>query len=131
MVALTGATQLNTIAILENEINKDSRLLDNHRGILHTYIETCRKVINEASKSTEKTVQVDEDAIHQALLNELLGNVANAATPIEANAQIKYTKSWTEEQRKPLIDAINKRLVELNPPKTQLLWQYVFKELKT
>ena len=40
-------------------------------------------------------------------------------TPAEANAQIKYTKSWTQEQRTPLISAINKRLVELNPPKTQ------------
>lgn len=119
MVSLTGATQLDAIAILENEINKDPRLLDNHKGILHTYIETRRRVISEASKSAEKTVQVDEDAIHQALLNELLGNVANAATPMEANAQINYTKKWNPEQRKPLITAINKRLVELNPPVVQ------------
>ena len=67
----------------------------------------------------EPPVQADVDDIHQVLLNELLGNVANAATPMEANAQIKYTTHWTEEQRKPLIDAINKRLVELNPPKAQ------------
>ena len=119
MVSLTGATQLDAIAILENEINKDHRLLDNHRGILHTYIKTRRRVINEASKSTEKTVQVNEDVVHQELLADLLERVAKAITPAEANAQIKYTKSWTPEQRTPLISAINKRLVELNPPKTQ------------
>jgi hypothetical protein len=53
------------------------------------------------------------------LLADLLDRVTNATTPAEVNAQIKYTKSWTEEQRRPLIDAINKRLVELNPPKAQ------------
>lgn len=30
-----------------------------------------------------------------------------------------YTKTWTEEQRKPLIDAIHKRLVELNKADAQ------------
>ena len=38
---------------------------------------------------------------------------------MEANAQINYTKKWNPEQRKPLITAINKRLVELNPPVVQ------------
>lgn len=50
---------------------------------------------------------------HQEHLDAILVAVANAQTPIEVNAQIRYTKSWTEEQRKPVIQAINKRLVEL------------------
>lgn len=74
---------------------------------------------SQKDEHLEPPVQADVDDIHQVLLNELLGNVANAATPMEANAQIKYTTHWTEEQRKPLINAINKRLVELNPPKAQ------------
>lgn len=119
MLALTGATQLEAITILENEINKDSRLLDNQRGILNTYIQTRRRVINKETESAERTVQVNEDIVHQELLADLLDRVAKAMTPAEANAQIKYTKSWTQEQRTPLISAINKRLVELNPPKTQ------------
>lgn len=69
--------------------------------------------------SLEQPVQVDENAVYKELLADLLDRVANATTLAEVNAQIKYTKSWTEEHRKPLIDAINKRLVELNPPKTQ------------
>ena len=49
-------------------------------------------------------------------LDLLLNDAANAKTPAEANALTRYTKSWTEEQRKPLLDAIHKRLNELNPP---------------
>lgn len=81
--------------------------------------EEVEKLIQPAADSTEKVVQVDEDIVHQELLADLLDRVAKAMTPAEANAQIKYTKSWTQEQRTPLISAINKRLVELNPPKTQ------------
>lgn len=77
------------------------------------------KLIQPDAESNVMAAQVDEDAIYQELLTDLLDRVAKATTPAEVNAQIKYTKSWTEEQRKPLIDAINKRLVELNPPKTQ------------
>ena len=81
--------------------------------------EEAEKLIQPAADSTEKAVQVGEDIVHQELLADLLERVAKAASPAEANAQIKYTKSWTQEQRTPLISAINKRLIELNPPKTQ------------
>ena len=52
---------------------------------------------------------------HQEHLEILLNDIALAKTPAEANAQLKYTKSWTPEQRTPVIQAINKRLVQLNP----------------
>lgn len=82
--------------------------------------EDAEKLIqSQKDDSSEQPVQVDEDAVYEELLADLLDRVAKATTPAEVNAQIKYTKSWTEEQRKPLIDAINKRLVELNPPKAQ------------
>lgn len=113
MVALTGATQLDAIAGLENEVNKDSRLLDNHKSILNTYIKTRRRVINEESKPTEIAEQAEPVNEHQEHLEILLNDIALAKTPIEANAQIKYTKSWTQEQRKPVMQAINKRLIEL------------------
>ncbi|MEZ2903448.1 hypothetical protein ACBQ24_12015 [Acinetobacter terrestris] len=71
-------------------------------------------------ESLEQPVQADEDAVYKELLADLLDRVAKSISPMEANAQIKYTKSWTPEQRAPLISAINKRLVELNPPKAQL-----------
>ena len=111
MVALTGATQLDAIAGLENEVNKDSRLLDNHKGILNTYIKTRRRVINEASKPTEIAEPIHE---HQEHLKEILADIALAKTTVEVNAQFKYTKSWSEEQRKPVIMAMNARLIELS-----------------
>ncbi|MFN0297701.1 hypothetical protein ACKVE0_09235 [Acinetobacter albensis] len=111
MVALTGATQLDAIAGLENEVNKDSRLLDNHKGILNTYIKTRRRVINEASKPTEIAEPIHEHPEH---LKEILADIALAKTPVEVNAQIKYTKSWSEGQRKPVIMAMNARLIELS-----------------
>ena len=55
----------------------------------------------------------DQDPL---ILSDLLERAAIAKTPAEANALVKYTTAWTEEQRKPLIDAIHIRLVELNPP---------------
>jgi hypothetical protein len=56
------------------------------------------------------------DLVHEALLEDLLNRAANAKTPAEANALVGYTRMWSETQRKPLLDAIHKRLSELNPP---------------
>ena len=68
-------------------------------------------------ESLKRLQQDAEDLIqYQQSLDEYIQRVKNAKSPAEANALVKYTSSWTEEQRKPLIDAINARLVELNPP---------------
>lgn len=79
----------------------------------------AEKLIQSNHDTIEQSVQVDEDIVYKELLIDLLDRVAKSISPAEANDQIKFTKSWTTEQRKPLIVAINKRLVELNPPKTQ------------
>ena len=65
------------------------------------------------AEAEQLTKSVNEYTKH---LDLLLNDAANAKTPAEANALTRYTKSWTEEQRKPLLDAIHKRLNELNPP---------------
>ncbi|WP_228723978.1 hypothetical protein [Acinetobacter sp. 10FS3-1] len=68
-------------------------------------------------KEAEKLIQgkaQDAGEEYQTLLTDLLNRASKAATPAEANALVGYTKAWTEEQRKPLIDATHKRLVELN-----------------
>lgn len=57
--------------------------------------------------------QVEDHHEHQEHLEILLNDITLAKTPLEANAQIKYTKSWSQEQRKPVMQAINKRLIEL------------------
>lgn len=80
--------------------------------------------VEEAEMNTAPTEDNDVEAkvqqaqyeYYQKLLGELLERASMAKTPAEANALYKYTMKWTEEQRKPLMDAIYARLVELNPP---------------
>ena len=67
-------------------------------------------------ESTKKALD-DEYKIH---LNQLLDGVSKAKTPAEANAHTRYTKKWSEEQRKPLLDAIHKRLNELASYTTEI-----------
>ena len=67
-------------------------------------------------ESTKKALD-DEYKNH---LNQLLDGVSNAKTPAEVNAHTRYTKKWSEEQRKPLLDAIHKRLNELAPDATEI-----------
>ncbi|WP_374663864.1 hypothetical protein [Acinetobacter sp.] len=71
------------------------------------------KLVNEPAAAEDLP---KKDLVHEALLEDLLERAANANTPAEANALVGYTRMWTEEQRKPLLDAIHKRLNELNPP---------------
>ena len=96
MLALTGATQLDAITTLENEINKDRRLLDNQRSNLNTYIETRRRVINEASESVEKKTQIQQqptaaDPIKSNMAKEGLKNQIANAPSVEALKEIAET----------------------------------------
>ena len=70
----------------------------------------------EAVEARKKALD-DEYKNH---LNQLLEGVSNAKTPAEVNAHTRYTKKWSEEQRKPLLDAIHKRLNELAPDATEI-----------
>jgi hypothetical protein len=124
MLQLTGASELTAIDEIAKQIESDTRLIDNHKGHLAEYIKARQKVVHiESAKVIEQTPnkngvgqEVEEYWEYQEVLNDLVDRASKAQTPAEANALIKYTSSWTEEQRKPLIDAINARLVELNPP---------------
>lgn len=75
----------------------------------------AEETVAEPSISIELQVPA-EDLEYKNLLNDLLNRAATATTPTEATALTSYTKSWSEAQRKPLLDAIHKRLNELNPP---------------
>lgn len=70
--------------------------------------------IIEDSLSNEEIVQKANEDQYQKLLAELIERAQKAGSPKEANALYKYTVEWTEEQRKPLMSAITKRLNELN-----------------
>ena len=71
--------------------------------------------VKELQRLQAEAEQQIEDVKQKAVLDDLLERAATAKTPAEATALTGYTKSWTEEQRKPLVEAIHKRLNELNP----------------
>lgn len=72
--------------------------------------------VEELQRLQAEAEQQAEDIKQKAVLDDLLERAASAKTPAEATSLTGYTKSWTEEQRRPLVEAIHKRLNELNPP---------------
>lgn len=75
--------------------------------------------VKELQRLQAEAEQQVENVKQKAVLDDLLERAASAKTPAEATALTGYTKSWTEEQRKPLVEAIHKRLNELNPPEAE------------
>lgn len=69
--------------------------------------------LNSFSLDVDQEIAAKQAIKHQEHLSEILNDIALANTPAEVNAHIRYTRSWTEEQRKPVLTAINKRLVDL------------------
>ncbi|MDM1282372.1 hypothetical protein HXZ60_01995 [Acinetobacter towneri] len=78
-------------------------------------VANLQKLQQEAELLCSKPAEESAEDKYQALLNDLVGRAAVAATPAEANALVGYTKEWTAEQRKPLLTAISKRLMWLSP----------------
>lgn len=79
-------------------------------------VSELHRLQEEAEKLVQSKKVVDADTEYENLLTDLLDRVTNGASPAEVNAVMKYTKSWTEDQRKPLLNAVHNRLQELNPP---------------
>ncbi|OTS52439.1 hypothetical protein [Acinetobacter pittii] len=76
--------------------------------------ELCTR-INIKAKTFEKT---DEDkSNYQEKLAELKKHVDEAKTPVEVNAAVKYTNSWSAEQRAPLLKHMHERLEYLKKEK--------------
>ena len=60
---------------------------------------------------------INEDALYEERLKELLKKVDEAQTPKDVVALTHEVKSWSTEQRTPLITAINNRLIVLGQQK--------------
>ena len=54
---------------------------------------------------------IDEDALYQETLKDLIDRANQAKTPVEAHVLLKYASSWSVDQKTPLIQAINNRLI--------------------
>lgn len=102
----------------ESSTKKSHELLAGTPSVVEDEIPdtTHGPVLNSFALEVEQEIVAEEAIKHQEHLSEILNDVALANNPIEVNALVRYTKSWTPEQRQPVLDAINKRLVELNPP---------------
>ena len=85
-------------------------------------VEELKRLQVEAEKlvADKKLASESTDDEYQNLLNDLLTRATNAQTPKEATALTGYTRNWTEVQRKPLLDAIHKRLRELAPAEAEI-----------
>ena len=79
----------------------------------------AQKIDNETNQknSDRKPVEEDEDK-YQEKLATLKKRVDDSLTPTEVNAVVKYTNSWSAEQRQPLLKYMHKRLEVLQQNKT-------------
>ncbi|EMC2019502.1 hypothetical protein RGN98_003686, partial [Acinetobacter baumannii] len=57
------------------------------------------------------------DPEYQQTLDTLLQRVKESKTPAEVNAVYRYTRTWDDEQMKPILLATHKRLEELEKEK--------------
>ncbi|MDQ9890100.1 hypothetical protein [Acinetobacter pittii] len=76
---------------------------------------------SEQVLSVTDTQKIDDVTITSMPENyeSLVQSILNAHTPEEVNSVVRYTSKWTEEQRKPLLNEMHKRLSELNQTKQQ------------
>ncbi|WP_284086964.1 hypothetical protein [Acinetobacter pittii] len=82
------------------------------------------KLIDDAKQNrlTELDAQDIDDVATTSMpenFESLVQSIQNAHTPEEVNSVVRYTSKWTEEQRKPLLNEMHKRLSELNQTKQQ------------
>lgn len=73
----------------------------------------------ETNKPEEKTLELTQESIYESDLKALLEDLGKTTTPDGANDLVSHTRHWTEEQRKPLLDAISKRLTQFTQPQTK------------
>lgn len=130
-------TQRNLVN-LKGSIDHNFNLLNDDHKVQAQKIYKDFKLLVEKQDALINPVQqqiqedLEEDLDYQKVLTELLDAAKKAHTPKQANALYNYTTNWSEEQRKPLVLAIHKRLAELNPPeKSQSSLMVRIQEAKT
>ncbi|HDX5914967.1 TPA: hypothetical protein RP354_003941, partial [Acinetobacter baumannii] len=66
---------------------------------------------------TQPTPEQEKNNEYQQTLDTLLQRVKDSKTPDEVNAVYRYTRTWDDEQMKPILLATHKRLEELEKEK--------------
>ncbi len=100
-ITVANSKLINALNFIEVEIQQDSKLVESNKNCLLEIV--------------QNNIQTVEYAQYETTLNYLLDFVRQAKTPKAVNSVMNKTTSWTTEQRAPLLSAIHKRIVELNP----------------
>lgn len=67
----------------------------------------------------EQPLELTSESNYEVELKSLLDELENTTSPGSANDLVSRTRHWSEEQRKPLLDAINKRLTTFTQPQAK------------
>lgn len=104
-----------SVLVEKKTLDSQSNIQITEQGPVTTVKDTLSEDFIETDNGKD-TVDQQAEPVHEhhELLSELLNDVTLAKTPVEVNALIRYTKSWSEDQRKPVIKAMNARLIELS-----------------
>jgi len=73
-------------------------------------------LFKETNEPAEAILELTAESNYESELKRLLDDLEQTITPESANDLVSSTRHWTEEQRKPLLDAINYRLMQFKPP---------------
>ncbi|ENX58755.1 MULTISPECIES: hypothetical protein [Acinetobacter] len=73
--------------------------------------------VETVQKNNERKPIEEEEEKYKEVLSTLMKRVDESKTPIEVNAVVRYTNSWSAKQREPLIKYMHKRLEVLQDEK--------------
>ncbi|MCI3877742.1 hypothetical protein [Acinetobacter higginsii] len=73
--------------------------------------------VETVQKNNERKPIEEEEEKYKEVLSTLMKRVDESKTPVEVNAVARYTNSWSEEQRIPLLKHMHKRLEVLQDEK--------------
>lgn len=116
--------QAQSIEYLEQvvapKINEANRLLNDSAlwSLKNSYAQRKEQLAQQSLvDNVEVEHQVDtvdhKEAERLKTEKQLIGMAEVAVDAASANALTRYTQTWTEEQRKHVLDAVNKRLIQL------------------
>jgi hypothetical protein len=87
---------------------------DISKAINNTIVITEQTNVTTSEESfVTAAIDPEKDIEYQKTLDTLLQRVIESKTPAEVNAVYRYTRTWSEKQMEPLLQATHKRLNEL------------------
>ncbi|EPF6349242.1 hypothetical protein L2Z47_04005 [Acinetobacter baumannii] len=82
-------------------------------------IEASTDIPDPSEVEKEQSLELTSESNYEVELKSLLDELENTTSPGSANDLVSRTRHWSEEQRKPLLDAINKRLTTFTQPQAK------------